>query len=566
MKASINGIAWKRYVFFFLLLVGSAAAHAGHLFTQAQTNTPISLAAGQQITISQLTYENGGGGANNGRVTVNFSGGGNDTAWSAGDALQITIGAWSSTFTYDTLAATGGTQTASTFLITDATLTAAGLTPSGQIDWVVKATAGKFTFEGYRIYTAGNTFNGTGAGQINQSQVVTTSSGFEPIANSPEVGLARVLDTLTGNVSGQMQAVITALQAMTTASQQQALKIISPERSQVTNQSAINTAASAIDTVQIRLDSLRSGVGLQSSFKTGMDHASLDKGHQEGMSAGNESLDRNFWAKAFGGKAMQDAKGGYAGADSKIYGMMVGHDKVLANGMIAGASLAYARTEADLNDFRAGDSSAVNTYQVTGYFGRSYERWYLEGMLAYAYQQYKTSRNTNLTGVAIGNFDGHLLGSRITAGMPIQLRGSLTLTPFAGIDAYHVRQSSYTESGAGVLSLNVAGTEATRVRSLIGAELASLNKMNDGSVLRPSVKMNWRREYKTSGVNTNASLVGGGGQFESIGQEVNRDVFGLMGRLNWEKTERLSLGIELGVEKGSGYRSIMGQLHGSWRF
>jgi hypothetical protein len=40
----------------------------------------------------------------------------------------------------------------------------------------------------------------------------------------------------------------------------------------------------------------------------------------------------------------------------------------------------------------------------------------------------------------------------------------------------------------------------------------------------------------------------------------------LTGRLNWEKTERLDLAIELGVEAGQGYRSLNGQIFGSWRF
>jgi len=555
---------WWKTVFFGVFMMLGAGAHAGHLFTQATSNTPIVLNAGQQITVKQLTYEGGG---NAGRVSINFSGGGADTAWSAGDAIRISIGTWSNTFSYDTLAGAGGTQNASMFSITDATLTAAGITPNGQIDWVVSATSGKFTFEGYRIYVGAATFNGTGAAHIDQTQVVSSSgNGFAPIAATPEVGIAKVLDNLTGNVSGQMQAVIVALQAMDVNSQRLAMKLMSPERSQAVGQSAVNTASSAIDTVQVRLDSLRSGIGMQSSLDYDKAYASNDQGGEEGMAAGNASLKRSIWAKAFGGKASMDAKAGYAGSDSDIYGMMYGLDKELDSGWLVGTSVAYARTNTALSDYRDGDQAKVDTYQLTGYFGRTFERWYLEGMMAYAYQEYKTTRNTHLTGTATGNFNGDLLATRLTVGMPIAMVRGMTVTPFAGIDAYHVTQSSYTESGAGVLSLNVSGNAADRVRSIVGAELAALRKLNDGSLLRPALKLNWRHEFRVDGVNTNASLVGGGGQFEATGQQINRNVYGMIGRLSWEKTERLSFGVELGVERGSGYRSVMGQLHGNWRY
>ncbi|OGB24697.1 MAG: hypothetical protein A3I66_18070 [Burkholderiales bacterium RIFCSPLOWO2_02_FULL_57_36] len=576
---------WGKGFCFFVLLITSMAANAGHLFTQSNVNTPVSLEAGQQITVKQKTYEAGGG--SNGRVTVNFSGGADDTAWSAGDALSITIGAWSNTFTYDTLVAAGGSQSSSLFSITDATLAAAGLTPAGEIDWVVNATSGKFTFTGYRIYTAGNTLNGTGAGQIDQTQVVVAPPPvveapppvvappppvvvvpptLVPAARPQEVGIAQVLDNLYGTATGQMQAVLTALTAMTQDSQQLALKLISPESSQVLGQSAVSTAAIAIDTVQVRLDSLRSGLGLRSNPAQGS-NVSFNGHHGEtGISAGNDAMDRSFWVKAFGGNANQDAKGGFAGADSNIYGMMFGHDKGLANGALVGASLAYAKTDASLSDFRTGDSAKVDTYQLTGYFSRPFERWYLEGMLAYAAQNYETTRNTNLTGVATGDFDGNLYAMRMTAGVPFKLNEILTLTPYVGVDAYRVTQSGYTENGAGVLSLSVSGNDANRVRSLAGTELTMLKKLNDGSVLRPSIRLNWRHEFKNEGVNTNASLVGGGAQFEATGQEINKNVYGLSGRLNWEKTDQLTLGLELGAERGSGYRSLVGQFYGNWRF
>jgi outer membrane autotransporter protein len=543
------------------LLFGSVA-QAGHLFTQASNNTPISLNAGQGLTVTQLTYEISSG-TSNGAVSLNF--GGN---WSAGDAIQITIGSWSETFAYDNTVANGGSQNASVLSISSTALVAAGLAPSGQLAWTVVATAGQFTWEGYRIYTAGNTFNGTGAAPINQSQVITVGGGnYSSIANPNQTGVAGTLDGLAG-ATGQMGGVLAVLDAMSDQSKRDAMQIISPDRSQVVAQSAINTTTAALDTVQVRLDNLRVGMSGQNDVamlnQTHFAHGSGNAGR--GMSSGDDTLDKTVWIKAFGGKADQAGRSGFAGSDSKVVGMMLGTDRMLDNGLVMGVALAYAKTGVDMNDFRNGDNADIKTYQVTGYFAKAFERWFLQGMLSYAYQDYETKRNTHLTGVARGDFNGNMLGTRLVAGVPFQLTEVVTLTPSLGIEAHRINQDGFTEKGAGVLSLNVGSSNADRVRSLLGLELGMLHVLADGSRLRPAIKANWRHDFIRDGMNTTSSFIGGGSAFESVGQKVNQDVYGISARLNWEKTDRIGLAVEVGSEQGDGYDAVNAQLTGTYRF
>lgn len=158
------------------LLFFSFSANAGHLFTQASANTPINLTSGTGIQVTQLTYE---GGSNSGWVSVDMDQTGSvdpTIAWSAGDAVRITIGSWVQNFAFDTLTTdfAGASQSGSGFYLNDPTLIAKNITPGGaSTQFIVLATAGQFTFEGYRINVVGDQYNGTGAGPINQSQVVT---------------------------------------------------------------------------------------------------------------------------------------------------------------------------------------------------------------------------------------------------------------------------------------------------------------------------------------------------------------------------------------------------------
>jgi len=546
-----------RFTFFSLLLV-SFSANAGHLFTQGSSNTPINLKSGQGIEITQLSYESAGA---SGLVDIHFLGTGvdNNVSWSAGDSLKVTIGSWSQTFSYDTLATdfSNVTQSASSFRATDPTLAAANITPSGTTTFTIEATSGQFTFDGYRISVNGARYNGSNSGPIDQSQVVSSSTFQSNAGSNQKTGVGQHLDQISGNVGGKLDDFITLLASQTPEKQQEVLKSISPEQSQALGQSVNNTVSGSFDTVQVRLDSLRLG---------GTDVQNLN--HSSGLSSGgvlDGILERHAWVKALGGKSKQDSEDGFAGADSRYHGVMGGMDFTNSSDLTLGAAFAYARTDVNMNDYRDGDGADIDTYQLTAYFNQSFERFYVEGMLTYAYQNYETKRNTHVIGVAKGDFDGDMFAARLVSCMPLYLE-QFAVTPFFGVEAYHTRQRGYTEKGADYLSMHINSNESNRFRSLVGTKVSKEFELSDGSILTPTLQVSWRHEFKEDGITTTSSFLGGGGQFESVGQNVDRNTGSISGRVNWAKTDSLSLGVELGAEASSGYRAYNGQLYADWTF
>ena len=548
-----------------LLSLGWASiASAGHLFTQAGSNTPINLTAGFGISITQDSYENS---ASNGRVTIDF----NDEIttndptkdWSAGDEITVTIGSWSQKYAFDSSGAdgdlTGYSQDGGNINITsDATLVAANITPADGDTWTVVANAGSFTFSGYRIYVDGMTFNGTGAGPINQNQVVTAESlggggVFEPAADSNQTQLGRHLDEIADTVDGDLAVIIEGLEDLSEEERTEAMKLISPEQSSAFGLALSSVSSTSLDTVQVRLESVNSGnLG----------------GSATGMSSGDEMghfVDHNVWMKFIGGKAMQDQKDGFAGADSDFSGIMMGMDGTTEESLTLGAAFAYAMTDVDMNDFRSGDSADIETYQLTGYFRYPVNGIDIDGMMSYAQNDYSTSRNTHISGIARANFDGEMYSARLTASYPISYNENVII-PYVGLETVVIKQDGYSETGAGALSLNVDGISAHRYRSLMGVKYKMSKLLNDGSVLTPVLAMNWRHEFKDDGVNTVSSFSGGGGSFESIGQSVNDDVLGLSAQLVWKKTDTADIGVSLDGEFAEGYKSANIQLYGSWKF
>ncbi len=542
-----------RYFLIPALLWIAIPAHAGHLFTQASTNTPVTLNEGKGIKITQETFEGAG---NTGLVTLDFGG-----DWDAGDAIKITISSYTQTFDYD--APLSGTNQGGTSLsVNDPTLTALALDLDAPLEWTVIATSGTFTLYGYRIYTGNETLNGTGAGQIDQSQVVDASDlggggVFEPVSDDINSGVAQVFDNLNGDSSSELGVLVTLLgtNAFTDNQREQILERAAPQTNQGLSQAASQTLTGALDTVQIRLDALRTDLP-----------SSMNTGSSSGLSSGDSYMDRHFWVKGFGSRTDQDNKDGYAGFDGHIYGLSGGADLQLPNGWLVGGAFTYAKAMINMNDYRDGDDTDVDTYQVTAYTARSFDRWYIEGMLAYAYQDYETSRDTLILGKARGDFDGHQTAIRVLAGMPFDVSDRLTITPYAGLQVSRIHQDSYTEKGAGVLSLNVSSESVTRVRGLLGTKFGTEMQINEETVLYPSLHVGYRHEFREEGINATTSFTGGGGTFTTQGQAINRNVVTLGANLDIRRNENFDLSLQLEAEGASGYRAYSGQITGTWAF
>ncbi|WP_062269527.1 autotransporter domain-containing protein [Endozoicomonas arenosclerae] len=213
-----------RYVLGILsLLTVSSVTHAGHLFTQASSNTPTWIQSGQGIVIKQYGDE---GGSGSGNIDINFAANSTppddaDTSnsnwwqWSAGDVMRITLPLTDNTYTYTIAydaAGSGGCdydfcgQTGSSSLNVSGTdLGGSGVTlpdHSGEessydesdvyFSWSIEALAGEFSLSGYRIRTSDGTIDGTGAGILDQDSVVDADEVANNVGGSvPDIDNAK---------------------------------------------------------------------------------------------------------------------------------------------------------------------------------------------------------------------------------------------------------------------------------------------------------------------------------------------------------------------------------------
>ena len=116
-----------------------------------------------------------------------------------------------------------------------------------------------------------------------------------------------------------------------------------------------------------------------------------------GVSFGDSPImPENAWMEAFGDWVDQDSKtsrqGNYTidGYDADIYGVAIGVDTEVVSDVLLGVAFSYSNADVDWlgASKAAGD---IDHYQLTLYGEYRHDKFYLEGMLGYAMNDYDIS-------------------------------------------------------------------------------------------------------------------------------------------------------------------------------
>jgi len=392
------------------------------------------------------------------------------------------------------------------------------------------------------------------------------SSQFVPVSNSATSGVAKVLDTLTAasTIDTDMALAIGQLSSLSSSEKKVVLNRLTPTANNSQTNLASTAMGAGLSTIRERLDGVR-GAGAYAWAEPSIDGLQLAAAGPISGLLYTEDYHHGVWGKMFGSNIHQDAKNGYAGYKANTLGMTFGADNRVAQGTIVGGAFTYSATNLDQSDFMTGSGNDMESYLLTGYVSRDFGPWYLDGMLSYGRQRYKSHRDTTVTGIANATFNGDQWAAKVSASVPYKISETMALTPFASLQYNRIHQDGYRESGAGALSLTVADATAERVQSGLGVSLSGKKDFASTSVL-PSIHVQWLHDFKDDGVDTTASFAGGGAAFSTPGQRINKDKLNLGGSLQFPMASNAMLSIHYDYEGTSGYRSQTGKIVGQWRF
>ncbi|WDZ95034.1 autotransporter domain-containing protein [Herbaspirillum sp. WKF16] len=289
-------------------------------------------------------------------------------------------------------------------------------------------------------------------------------------------------------------------------------------------------------------------------------------GANRGLSSGEEFQgDRNVWFKPFGSWASQGDRNGVSGFSADTYGVVAGIDRPFSEQARAGVAFAYARSSVDSNAAAAPQSSKVDVYQLIGYGSYALDQ---NTELNF---QGDIGRNSNrgkrsivfASSAADSSYDSTSV--HVGAGMARSYALSETASFTTGVRADYtwVRDAGYTESGAGVLNLNVDGRS---VSQLVLSTDAKLNLQ-----LNPNTNLAFNAGVGYDTINKQASITSTyagapGAAFVTYGLEQSPWIGRVGAALAYTTSGGVDLSLRYDLEGRSSFTNQTASARARWRF
>ena len=237
------------------------------------------------------------------------------------------------------------------------------------------------------------------------------------------------------------------------------------------------------------------------------------------------------WAQPFGALASQSTQAGYSGYTASGGGFVAGVDGAVTDQVTLGGWFAYSYAGLTGNAVGAPSSLDVSSYGL-GLYGstRLAPGLALDLTLDGAFNDSSESR---YVGLSAANASADYTGTTFHAGgalrQDVRVSEALRLTPTVRLDYATVHSPSYVESGAGALSLSVAGQ--TYQELMLTAGLRGEYRLSDP--LRLTFYGGAGYNLLDTQTQVSASFLGGGPSFVTYGADLSPWLFsggiGLLG-------------------------------------
>jgi autotransporter-associated beta strand protein len=241
----------------------------------------------------------------------------------------------------------------------------------------------------------------------------------------------------------------------------------------------------------------------------------------------------NTWAMGFGLGGDADSDGNAADLSYGMGGGLVGVDAHVDRGHRLGAYGGYVAT--GLETVRPVASSEIKGGQFgTYYTGRNGHHYYtlISGLQVDDFESERVITAGGLNRTARGDYDGWQGFGYLERGAILYSSNRWSCQPFGALQYVHVRQNSFTETGAGVLNLSIDGVDDDSFRSLLGMRI-QVRTIGNRRHVTPEFRAVWVHEFMDTDLPVVARFATVGGAFTVEGLDMGRD-WALVGTgLNW---------------------------------
>jgi subtilase-type serine protease len=241
------------------------------------------------------------------------------------------------------------------------------------------------------------------------------------------------------------------------------------------------------------------------------------------------------WGAVMGRSAHTDGAGALSGWDAQIGGMAVGVERQLAFNAgtgVAGLAGGFTRSQMDAQ----GSGGDIDGYHVGAYAASDLGALSLSGALSYAWQNYDLDRRIPV-GVgfvtARGSSGGHSLTASAEAfydmtegfgqGSPDDGPwGNVAIGPLVTLESVWADRDGFTETGAGVLNLTVAGQSMQQTVTGLGLAAQSEHRFGEAEV-RFEGRVSWEHVFGNRDVVTSSAIPSVAATFLTASAPISRD-------------------------------------------
>ncbi|HJT25542.1 MAG TPA: autotransporter domain-containing protein, partial [bacterium] len=209
-------------------------------------------------------------------------------------------------------------------------------------------------------------------------------------------------------------------------------------------------------------------------------------------------------------------------------GFLGGYDAQLMPGLTGGLMGGYVHTTVTAQDGTG--QTGVDGYQFGVYGKQSLSDIELEMVAGYGLDHFKTNRTISLgsgSNAVQGTTDGSQMEAALQGDYRMEMDGIIVM-PLAGVEYAHFNENAFTETGAGGLSLSLAGQSYDSLRPYVGVNGAKTYALGGDMKLTPMVNLSLSEELAENAGQFQAAFTGAStNSFTVTGVAPSGTLFGL---------------------------------------
>lgn len=394
---------------------------------------------------------------------------------------------------------------------------------------------------------------------VGASQFVLVPSGvFLPASpNNTTLGTAQTLDDILASgdtLPADFDAALTTLSALSDEDKAAALQKLTPNTSATMSNVTSQVLQGGLNEIGGRINAVHTynNTGVSSGDETSL--------------LGSLTDPNSFWGQVSAYKSDQGMEDGFAGYEGISRSMLVGYDVSPVDELIMGMAFGYTDTDIDMKDFRSGDDAEIDSYQLSLYGSYQFENKLVFDLFgSYARHEFEGSRSTGID-TADADFGANHYGLRfdVSREFPVGSTG-ISILPKAGMEATTLRQESYTETGS-ALGQDFDSETSNRLRSNVSVEFKRPVVFEDQTTVVPKLRVGWKHEFRDDGMNSTSRFVGGGSEFTTPGQSVERNTLNLRAGVDIFSQKNFQVEAALEGDLADEYQGYGAQLKLKWGF